>query len=57
MIALFTRAAKEKRERFHALLPVPIKQRSFGSLLWYAALFHADILSGWATPFLRERAT
>jgi hypothetical protein len=56
MIALFTRAAKEKRQRFHALLPVPVKHRSLASLLSCAALFHAGILSGWATQFLRERA-
>jgi hypothetical protein len=55
IIALFTRAAKEKRQRFHTLLPVPIKQRSLAGLLSYAALFYIGILSGWATQFLRER--
>jgi len=56
MIALFTRAAKEKRQRFHTFLPVPIKQRSLAGLLSYAVLFYAGILSGWAAQFLRERA-
>jgi hypothetical protein len=56
MIALFTGAAKEKRERFHALLPVSLKYYRLTGLLMYAVLFHAGILSGWATQFLRERA-
>lgn len=55
MIALFTGAAKEKRERFHALLPVSLKHYRLAGLLMYAVLFHAGILSGWATQFLRER--
>jgi len=57
MIALFTGAAKEKRERFHALLPVSLEHRRLAGLLTYAVLFHAGILSGWATQFLRDRAT
>ncbi len=56
MIALFTGATKEKRERFHALLPVSLKHCRIAGLLSYAVLFHAGILSGWATQFLRERA-
>ncbi len=56
MIALFTGAAKEKRERFHALLPVSLKHYRLTGLLMYAVLFHAGILSGWATQLLRERA-
>jgi len=55
MIALFTGAAKEKRERLHALLPIPLKHRSLAGLLSYAILFHAGILSAWTTQFLRER--
>ncbi|GEM_PF-4210472 len=53
MIALFTRANKEKRQRFHTLLPVSIKQRGLAGLLSYAALFYIGILSGWVTQFLR----
>jgi hypothetical protein len=55
MIALFTRAAKEKRERFHALLPVSLQHHRLAGLLMYAVFFHAGILSGWATQFLRKR--
>ena len=55
MIALFTGATKEKRERFHALLPVCLKHRSLASLLPYIVLFHTTMLSSWAVQFLRER--
>jgi glucan phosphoethanolaminetransferase (alkaline phosphatase superfamily) len=55
MIALFTGATKEKRERFHALLPVCLEHRSLTGLLSYTVLFHATMLSAWTTQFLRER--
>lgn len=55
MIALFTVATKEKRERFYTLLPVCLKHRSLTGLLSYTVLFHATMFSAWATQFLRER--
>jgi drug/metabolite transporter (DMT)-like permease len=56
MIVLFTSGIKEKRERFHALLPVPLKQRGVASLLLIAILFHAGILSIWPVQFFVERS-
>jgi len=51
--ALYHFGINERRERFLALLPVPARRRSLALLLPFAILFHAGILSGWMTQFLR----
>jgi len=53
MPALYHFGIKERRERFFALLPVPVKHRSLALLLPFTTLFHAVILSAWLTQFLR----
>lgn len=56
LLALFSRAQKEKRERLHGMLPIAIKQRGRAGLWLYAGLFNAFTLTTWSTQFLRERA-
>jgi hypothetical protein len=54
-MAIFTRAIKEKRERLHTLLPVPIKQRSATGLLLFAVLFHIYLISLWPMQLFFKR--
>lgn len=56
LLALFTRAQKEKRERLHGILPIAIKLRGRAGLWLYAVIFNIMTLSGWSTQFLREHA-
>lgn len=53
MPALYHFGIKERRERFLALLPVPVRHRSLALLLPFATLFHAGVLSAWTTQLLR----
>jgi hypothetical protein len=53
MPALYHFGIKERRERFLAMLPVPIRRRSLAMLLPFAILFHANVLSAWTTQLLR----
>lgn len=53
MAALYHFGIKERRERFLALLPVPVRHRSLALLLPFAILFHVGVLSAWMTQFLR----
>lgn len=54
-LTLYTRGAKEKRERLHGILPVTAKQCGLAGWMLYVALFYIFILSGWAMQGLRER--
>lgn len=56
MLALFTRAQKEKRERLHGILPIAIEQRGKAGLWLYAGLFNTITLTAWSIQFLREQA-
>ncbi|MGH7602314.1 MAG: hypothetical protein ACREOI_38600, partial [bacterium] len=53
MAALYHFGIKERRERFLALLPVPVRHRSLALLLPFAILFHIGVLSAWTTQLLR----
>jgi hypothetical protein len=53
MAALYRFGINERRERFLATLPVPIRRRSLAMLLPFAILFHASVLSAWTTQLLR----
>jgi hypothetical protein len=53
MPAIYHFGVKERRERFLALLPVPVRQRGLAWLLPFMILFHAGVLSGWTTQMLR----
>lgn len=54
MPALYHFGINERRERFLALLPVPVRRRSLALLLPFALLFHAEVLMAWwLTQFLR----
>ncbi len=55
-IALFISGVKEKRERLHALLPIPIAQRGLAKTLSFAALFHLALFSLWPLQHLVARA-
>jgi hypothetical protein len=53
MPALYHLGTKERRERFLALLPVPIWHRGLAWSLPFAAFFYAGTLSAWTTQMLR----
>jgi hypothetical protein len=53
MLALYHFGIKERRERFLAMLPVPVRHRSLAMLLPFAILFHAGVLSAWTAQWLR----
>jgi hypothetical protein len=53
MPAFYHFGIKERRERFLALLPAPVRHRGLALLLPFAILFHAGVLSAWMTQFLR----
>jgi hypothetical protein len=53
MAALYHFGVKERRERFLALLPAPVRHRGLALLLPFAILFHVGVLSAWTTQSLR----
>jgi uncharacterized protein YacL len=55
MAALYHFGVKERRERFLALLPAPVRHRGLAWLLPFVFFFHAGVLSGWTVQLLRAR--